>query len=137
MFERNFTISVADDNLGILELVSKVLRMQGYQVLEADSGPEALDMAARHDRPIDLLLTDVDMPGMDGIELSRSMRAKRPETKVILMSGNGALAEADGAPLLSKPFAIPELLSMVKHTLLRDVPQYTERLSFVLTEAAG
>ena len=129
MSERNFTVTVADNNRGVLELVSRVLRMQGYQVLEASSGPEALDMAERHDRPVDLLLTDVEMPGMDGIELSRSMRAQRPETKVIFMSGSDtleAVGEVDGAPFLSKPFAIPELLSTVKDTLLQDVPQKTQ-----------
>src|SRR6516164_7678524 len=100
MFERDFTITVADDNRGVLELVSRVLRMQGYQVLEANSGPEALHVAERHDRPVDLLLTDVEMPGMDGIELSRFLRAQRPETKVIFMSGNGTLGDVDGAPCL-------------------------------------
>jgi two-component system cell cycle sensor histidine kinase/response regulator CckA len=118
MSERNLTVTVADDSPGVLELVSSVLRMQGYQVLEANSGPEALDAAERHDRPVDLLLTDVEMPGMNGIELSRSMRAQRPGTKVIFMSGSGTLEEVDGAPFLSKPFAIPELLSTVKSTLL-------------------
>jgi two-component system cell cycle sensor histidine kinase/response regulator CckA len=136
MSERDFTVTVADDNRGVLELVSRALRMHGYQVLEANSGPEALDVAERHDRPVDLLLTDVEMPGMDGIELSRSMRTKRPETKVIFMSGNGTLEELDGTPFLSKPFAIPELLSTVKDTLLRNVPQTRNDSALLLTEAA-
>jgi two-component system cell cycle sensor histidine kinase/response regulator CckA len=120
MSEKDFTVTVADDNRGVLELVSSVLRTQGYRVLEATSGPEALDLAERHDCPVDLLLTDIEMPGMDGIELSRSMLAQRPGTKIIFMSGSGTLeeVEVDGAPFLSKPFAIPELLSTVKNTLL-------------------
>lgn len=65
MFEKDFVITVADDNPAVLALTSGVLRTQGYQVLEANSGPAALDAAERHDRPVDLLLTDVEMPGMD------------------------------------------------------------------------
>ena len=81
--------------------------MEGYQVLEANGGTEALDVAARHDKPLDLLLTDVEMPGMDGIELSRSMRAQRPETKVISMSRSATPDEVKGAPFLSKPLRYP------------------------------
>ena len=73
--EKQFTIAVVDDNPAILQLVAKVLRIQGYQVLEAGCGAEAMDAAKRHDKPVDLLLTDVDMPGMDGVTFARSARA--------------------------------------------------------------
>ena len=117
--------------IGKLRRVSRVLRMQGYRVLEANSGHEALEVAERHDRPVDLLLS-----GMDGIELSRSIRAQRPATKVVFMSGSGTLKEFDGAPFLSKPFAIPELLRTVKDILLRDGSQTHNNSAPLLAEAA-
>jgi CheY-like chemotaxis protein len=85
--EKQFTIAVVDDNPAILQFVAKILRLQGYRVLEAGCGAEALDAAKRHDKPVDLLLTDIDMPGMGGVSLSREVRERWPETKVVFMSG--------------------------------------------------
>src|SRR5260370_416911 len=80
---KQLVITVVDDNPAILQLVAGVLRMQGYRVLEAESGAEALDAAEHHDKPVDLLLTDIDMPGMDGISLWQEVRERWPETKVV------------------------------------------------------
>jgi two-component system cell cycle sensor histidine kinase/response regulator CckA len=117
MSEKNFVITVADDNPAVLKLASRALRMRGYQVLEANGGTEALELAERHDRPVDLLLTDVEMPGMDGIALWRSIRAWRPETKVVFMSGSATPDDVEGAPFLSKPFTLPALTGIVEATL--------------------
>ena len=114
--EKQFTIAVVDDNPAILQLVAKVLRIQGYQVLEAGCGAEAMDAAKRHDKPVDLLLTDIDMPGIDGVSLSREVRERWPETKVVFMSG-GATPDSVGEPFLSKPFAIRELVALVDDSL--------------------
>jgi two-component system, cell cycle sensor histidine kinase and response regulator CckA len=111
------SIVVAEDNPAILQLASSALRMQGYQVLEANCGTEALDAAERHDQPVDLLLTDVEMPGMDGIALWQSIRAQRPETKVVFMSGSATPDDVDGAPFLSKPFTVHNLVGIVEDTL--------------------
>jgi len=117
-FETPFVIVVADDNPAILDLVSRILRMQGHQVLEANGGTEALGVVERHDgKPLHLLLTDLEMPGMNGVALWQSVRAKRPETKVVFMSGGAALDDVDGAPCLSKPFTLSRLIGIVEETL--------------------
>jgi len=115
--EKQFTIAVADDNPAILQFVAKVLRLQGYRVLEAGCGAEALDAAKRHDKPVDLLLTDIDMPGMDGVSLSREVRERWPETKVVFMSGGTTPDSVGGGPFLSKPFALRELVALVDDSL--------------------
>jgi two-component system cell cycle sensor histidine kinase/response regulator CckA len=117
VFQKEFVITVADDNPAIVELVSRALRTRGYQVLGAHCGKEALNQAERHDRQLHLLLTDIEMPGMDGIELWQSIRAARPETKVIFMSGSTTRDGVDGAPFLSKPFTVPELVGIVEEIL--------------------
>jgi two-component system cell cycle sensor histidine kinase/response regulator CckA len=100
MFDKHtkeqFVITVVDDNPAVLQLAATVLRMKGYRVLEARCGADALDAAERHDKPIDLLLTDIDMPGMDGISLWREMRA-RQETRVVFMSGRGMPGGVEGS----------------------------------------
>jgi CheY-like chemotaxis protein len=67
--------------------VRAVLEANGYTVLEAMQGDEALRVCQQHEGPIDLLLTDVVMPGMNGRDLAERTRALRPETKVLFMSG--------------------------------------------------
>ena len=115
--EKQFTIAVVDDDPAILKLAATVLRIQGYRVLEGGCGAEALDVAERHDKPVDLLLTDIDMPGMDGVSLSREVRERWPETKVVFMSGGATADSVGGEPFLSKPFALRELVGLVDDTL--------------------
>jgi two-component system cell cycle sensor histidine kinase/response regulator CckA len=115
--EKQFTIVVVDDNSAVRQFVAKVLRMNGYRVLEAGCGAEALDATEHHENPVDLLLTDIDMPGMDGLSLSRDVRERWPETKVVFMSGGAMPHNVDREPFLSKPFAIRELVSLVDDTL--------------------
>jgi DNA-binding response OmpR family regulator len=76
-----------------------------------------LDAAKRHDKPVDLLLTDVDLPGMDGVSPSREVRARWPETKVVFMSGDATPDSVGGEPFLSKPFALRELVGLVDDRL--------------------
>jgi two-component system cell cycle sensor histidine kinase/response regulator CckA len=133
--KQQFTIAVVDDNPAILQLVAKVLRIQGYQVLEAGCGVEALDAAKRHDKPVDLLLTDIDMPGIDGVSLSREVHERWPETRVVFMSGGTTPNGVGGEPFLSKPFALRELVALVDDSLnssCRSRPsryEYERRLS--------
>jgi len=122
LVEKQFTIAVVDDNPAILQLVAKVLRIQGYQVLEAGCGAEAMDAAKRHDKPVDLLLTDIDMPGIDGVLLSREVRERWPETKVVFMSGGATPDSVGGEPFLSKPFALRELVALVDDSLNSSRP---------------
>src|SRR5439155_4998122 len=77
------TVLVVDDDDDVRRMVERVLRRAGYTVLTAASGPDALDRARDHTGPIDLLLTDVVMPGMTGQELIRALTADRPRLQVV------------------------------------------------------
>ncbi len=117
------TVLVAEDEPSIRRFASRVLTGRGYHVLLAASGEEALALAAAHDGRIDLLLSDVAMPGINGRELADALRAARPGIRVVYMSGYGeqALADdglvADGSPYLPKPFTMERLAATVREVL--------------------
>ena len=98
---------------------------KGYQVLDARSGPEALRICAEHRNAIDLLVTDVVMPRMSGVELARRLKSEAPEVKVLFMSGysgqeivqRGILRA--GVDFLPKPFTPGELAARVRQALDR------------------
>ena len=115
--EKEFTIAVVDDNPAVRRFMAKVLRMHGYRVLEAGCGAEAIDAAEHHGNPVDLLLTDIDLTGMDGALLSRVVRERWPETRVVLMSGGVTPDSVGGEPFLSKPFALRELVTPVDESV--------------------
>jgi two-component system, cell cycle sensor histidine kinase and response regulator CckA len=119
------TVLVCDDDAAVRELLVDLLRIRAYNVLEARDGRDALEVAARHQGRIDLLITDLVMPELGGAELARRLRAAHPEVRVLYVSGytedetllSGAL---DGRELfLGKPFMPGELVRAV-HTLLLD-----------------
>jgi PAS domain S-box-containing protein len=117
------TILLVEDEPMVRELFRDVLEAAGYRVLEAKNGVEALEAAARSERPIDLLVTDVIMPGMGGGELVRRMAEIRPETKVLYVSGytddvlvrRGVIES--GVSFLQKPFMPDELSRVVREIL--------------------
>ena len=81
------TVLVLDDDANVLDVVREILEAEGYGVLKALNGEEALRVAQAHPGPIALLLTDVVMPGLSGPEAAQRLRATRPDTKVLFMSG--------------------------------------------------
>src|SRR5205823_5313622 len=97
-------------------LARLVIEEQGYKVLEACSGPDALDVCRQHSGPIHLLVTDVVMPQMSGPQLAQQLAALHPETRLLFLSGytGGAMAHHGileaGTAFLQKPFA-PEALA--------------------------
>jgi CheY-like chemotaxis protein/PAS domain-containing protein len=116
-------ILLAEDEDELRAMVSESLRARGFQVIEAAHGQQALDLASEHPDPIALLLTDVVMPGMDGVELYEALVQERPEIQVLYMSG---YAERDYARLhdlaaqgryLQKPFSIHYLATKVEQAL--------------------
>jgi CheY-like chemotaxis protein/anti-sigma regulatory factor (Ser/Thr protein kinase) len=117
------TILVAEDEPTVRELVRSALARAGYRVLAARDGEEAMVRAAAHDGRIDLLLTDVVMPNVNGRELARRFRAARPDARVLFMSGYAADVIADegalngDAELLVKPFTPEELEARVRAAL--------------------
>jgi len=119
------TVLVAEDDDLVRGLATHVLRRNGYEVLEAASGEEALLLADRHAGPIQLLVSDVVMPRMSGRVLADRLRGRRPELRVLLMSGHPpyALLEHGVAnpdeTLLEKPFGAATLLERVRLLLDR------------------
>ena len=117
------TILVVEDEAGIRALVRKILRRQGYDVLEAANGEDALALCKQHAGGIDLLITDVLMPHMGGRELVERLRAQGRDMKVLYVSGytedatiySGELAT--GTAFLQKPFTLGSLLDKVKEVL--------------------
>jgi two-component system cell cycle sensor histidine kinase/response regulator CckA len=111
-------ILLVDDDPTILELVTTVLKLGGYDVVSASCGAHALDIA-REDRRLDLVLSDVVMPGMNGVQLCEKLKGLRPKLKCILMSGYdmGLVAMDRGAHFLPKPFFPCGLLGKVGEVL--------------------
>jgi CheY-like chemotaxis protein len=123
MLTPTVTILIVDDNEAMRKLASEILKRASYRTLVAADAAEALQICAAHTEPIELLLSDVLMPGMNGRELADRARALRPEMKVLLMSGHteDVLAE-QGAhdPSLSfiqKPITPRALTAKVKEVL--------------------
>jgi two-component system cell cycle sensor histidine kinase/response regulator CckA len=117
------TILIAEDETAVRALLREVLGRAGYRLLEADSGPQALEVAAAHDGPIHLLLADVVMPVMSGSELAEWLAPTRPDLRVLLVSGYAQGQSADearrtsGFAFLRKPFTPAELLGRIRHLL--------------------
>jgi signal transduction histidine kinase/ActR/RegA family two-component response regulator len=117
------TVLLAEDELGVRKLVREVLEQAGHTVLEAASGPAALQAAKGYAGAIQLLLTDVVMPEMSGPELAKQLTTARPELKVLYMSGyteeailqHGMLSA--GITLLQKPFSKDDLLRRVRDVM--------------------
>ena len=112
-------ILLAKDEERVRALLKGVLESNGYEVQEASSGKEALQSYARS--PPDLILTDLVMPDMEGIELITKIRKSDPNLKIIAMSGSNYLdvAEKLGADrILAKPFSNKALLNAVEATLV-------------------
>ncbi|MER7008131.1 PAS domain S-box protein [Dactylosporangium sp. NPDC000555] len=127
---RGQTVLVAEDEPALREVTTRILRRGGYTVLAAEDGLAALRLAAEHGGPIDLLLTDVVMPGMLGRMLAERLQLARPATRVLFMSGyaqpvltsNGTLDP--GVHLLEKPFTGDDLLNAVGDQLAGVVPHF-------------
>jgi CheY-like chemotaxis protein/anti-sigma regulatory factor (Ser/Thr protein kinase) len=127
------TLLIADDNEPLRTLVSQRLRADGYNVIEVGDGPQALAEIGRE--PIDLLITDIVMPTMDGIELLERARSIRPSMRAIIITGHGtkrAAIEAlkyQACDFISKPFELEELRSAIENALSHDEKCKIEVLS--------
>ena len=123
------TILVVEDETGVRELACQFLRVKGYTVLEARDGEEALEIAARHSGTIDLLLSDMVMPKMNGGELAGKLKLLRPKIKVAFMSGYSEFARGEmanefpHAPVLQKPFSPASLVGIVREAAAETSPR--------------
>jgi CheY-like chemotaxis protein len=117
------TILLVEDTAVVRELVCKVLRLQGYRVIEVASAGEALQLSREQADPIHLLLTDAVMPGMSGAELAEQLSRQRPGMKTLFMSGyTEEVVSRHGIPrpgvaFLQKPFTALNLARKVRQVL--------------------
>jgi signal transduction histidine kinase len=119
------TVLVVEDEAGVRELACQFLRVKGYNVLEAGSGPDALEVARRYQGAIHLLLSDMVMPKMSGGDLAARLKEIRPEIRIAFMSGYSEFSRGDvgkgfpDAPVLQKPFSPTSLVEIVREALTR------------------
>ncbi len=119
--DKQMRILVVDDEPRICHLIEELLKLEGYQIDVSFSGIEALQMIRSFN--YHLLLTDLEMPGVDGLELARKAKKQDPEIRVIMVAGNTAIDTTvqslrHGVDIyITKPFNIFELKKAVKQTL--------------------
>ncbi len=118
------TILLVEDEDSIRELAREILELNGYEVLEAGNGRDALHVLETQDKPVDLLMTDVVMPIMGGPDLAREVLSRQPDIPVLFVSGytDEALGENDLAPgsfFLGKPYS-PDALAEKLRQILED-----------------
>jgi CheY-like chemotaxis protein len=110
-------VLVADDERSVLMLLQEFLEKEGYDVLAANDGNEALSISRAFQKRIDLLITDLDMPGMSGLELARQVSYERPELRMLFTSGSKAVPHNERFPFLPKPFRMKELIDKIHDVL--------------------
>jgi two-component system cell cycle sensor histidine kinase/response regulator CckA len=121
------TILLAEDETVVRDLVQEILEQAGYTVLAAPDGREALKLSKTHSGGIDLVVTDVVMPGMSGRDLAERLWLSRPDTKVLYISGYTDVDVFDpgvldpGSAFLQKPFSASDLAQRVRQVL--DAPR--------------
>ena len=124
--EAGETVLVVEDEPVIRDLIVEVLQELGYRALEAADGPSGLKILQSKKR-IDLLVTDVGLPGLNGRQLADHARGKRPDLKVLFITGyaeNATLANGfldPGMEMITKPFAVEALASKIR-SMIRDLP---------------
>jgi PAS domain S-box-containing protein len=112
-------VLLVEDQAQVRHLLTAALERLGYSVLSASDGPSALDLV-EGGADVDLLLTDVVMPAMNGVELAERMRARLPGVRVLFMSGythDVAVHDAGGLSFLQKPFSLTELATAVREAI--------------------
>jgi CheY-like chemotaxis protein len=116
------TILLAEDEPDLRDLLSNLLRMNGYRVLTAKDGESAIVIAKSHNGPIELLLTDIVMPKMSGVEAAQKIRSIRPNMRIIYMTGYAEEAflltkSVNDDVLLEKPVAPATLFGKIRELL--------------------
>ena len=115
------TILLVDDEPAVRSIVLRILTRANYKVLQADSGEAALKLAEAHQGPIDLVITDMYMPGLRGPEVVQRLAPTRPGLRALFMSGYADQDARTGVPaganFLNKPFSGQELAAAVEAVL--------------------
>lgn len=119
-------VLLAEDDANVRSVVADTLRQDGYEVIEASNPSEALALARRHADTIALLITDLVMPELNGLQLAEILRSSQPEIKVLFMSGydeeSSVVSGLEGmkGQLLHKPFSADELTQRVHAAVPRQ-----------------
>jgi CheY-like chemotaxis protein len=114
------TVLVVEDEPVVRQLVVDLLRELGYRTLQADDGPAGLDLLMHHLADVDLLITDIGLPGLNGRQVADAARVRRPDLKVLFMTGyaeNAALSSGfleQGMDMVTKPFPMDTLSAKVR-----------------------
>lgn len=122
-------VLVVDDEEGLRDLLCRTLQAEGYHTLEAGHGGEALEVMATTAEPVDLVVTDVVMPGMDGGELGRRLSQRWPDLPVLYISAydvNDIFRRGSprtSAPFLQKPFPLEGLVTTVRDLIANRTPR--------------
>jgi len=112
------TVLLVEDEESVRELVRATLEKQGYTVLDTGKGDVALQMAQSHAGPIDILISDLVLPGMGGRELGSKVNESHPETKMLIVSGYPEdMVVGPGIEFLQKPFTLQALAGKVQDVL--------------------
>ena len=118
------TILLVDDDEAIRGFTRRILIQQGFHVIEASDGAEALEVASVYAQPIDLLLTDVIMPKVNGLLLAQQLLQERPAVRVLYMSGyvekSLLVAKHPESILLQKPFTPQTLIAAVRQVFASE-----------------
>ena len=116
------SVLVVDDDQGVRRLTARMLRLEGYEVLEADSAAEALRLL-EGGTDVSLVVTDIVMPGMHGLDFADRVLAQAPGARILLMTGHAAELSSQleqrspQLPILLKPFTSEQLLGSVRRVL--------------------
>jgi DNA-binding response OmpR family regulator len=122
-------VLVVDDEQGLRELVCRTLQAEGFSTLEAGQGAEALEVMEGAAEPVDLVITDVVMPGMDGRELGRRISQRWPDLPILYISAydvNDIFRRGSprtSAPFMQKPFPLEGLVTTVRGLIRRRSPR--------------
>jgi two-component system cell cycle sensor histidine kinase/response regulator CckA len=117
------TILLVEDEVGLRALNARGLKSRGYTVLEAENGVDAVAVFEQHGGAVDLVVSDVVMPEMDGPTLLKELRKRNPKLKIVFVSGYAEEAFAKSLPegqqfsFLAKPFTLKQLIAQVKETM--------------------
>lgn len=114
------TILVVDDEPGIRMFVSQILEQNGFSVLTAPDGADAISISHKHQGEIGLVITDVRMPNVDGPALAQALSEEDPNIPVLFMSSHydaSLIDQFEGSEFLAKPFSVDRLLEAVRTML--------------------
>lgn len=116
------TILLVEDEETVRRVIERLLQKLGYDVLSASDAEEAMEVFQQRDDEIDLVLTDVVMPGLTGVEMAEVLREQRPDMKFLFTSGYtskelGGSPQAPPEPFLPKPFSMDELSRSIRDAL--------------------